>query len=107
MIGFGFALFLSPVTVRYRDMPFALPFLLQLWMYATPIIYPVTIVSPSTGGALAQPLTGPVEGFRWSLLGGTPPGYGALAASVVIAAVLVLTGLFHFRRAERTLVDLL
>jgi lipopolysaccharide transport system permease protein len=107
VIGFGFSLFLAPVTVRYRDIPFALPFLLQLWMYATPIIYPVTIVSPQYRWVLSlNPLTGPVEGFRWSLLGGTPPGYGALGASIVIAAGLVMAGLFHFRRAERTVVDL-
>ena len=108
LIGFGFALFLAPVTVRYRDLPFALPFLLQLWMYATPIIYPVTIVPAQYRWLLSlNPLTGPVEGFRWALLGGTPPGYGALGASVLIATALVFAGLFHFRRAERTLVDLL
>jgi lipopolysaccharide transport system permease protein len=107
-IGFGISLFLAPATVRYRDVPFALPFILQIWMYATPIIYPVTIVSSQYRWVLSlNPLTGPVEGFRWSLLGGNPPGYGALAASILMTTVLVGAGLFHFRRAERTLVDLL
>ena len=83
LVGFGIALWLSPVTVRYRDIPFALPFLLQLWMYATPIIYPVTLVPPQWRWVLSlNPMTGAVEGFRWSVLGGTPPGYGAVGASV-------------------------
>ena len=78
VIGFGIALWLAPITVRYRDVPFALPFLLQLWMYATPIIYPVTLVPPKWRWVLSlNPMTGPIEGFRWSLLGGAPPGYGA------------------------------
>jgi len=108
LIGFGITLWLAPITVRYRDIPFALPFLLQLWMYATPIIYPVTLVSPQWRWVLSlNPMTGAVEGFRWALLGGAPPGYGAVGASVLIAAGLVTTGLFYFRRAERTLVDLI
>ncbi len=108
LIGFGISLWLAPVTVRYRDIPFALPFLLQLWMYATPIIYPVTLVSPHWRWVLSlNPMTGATEGFRWALLGGAPPGYGAVGASVLIAAGLVVSGLFSFRRAERTLVDLI
>jgi lipopolysaccharide transport system permease protein len=107
-IGFGIALWLAPVTVRFRDIPFALPFLLQLGMYATPVIYPVTLVSAQYRWVLSlNPMTGATEGFRWSLLGGAPPGYGAVMASIGIATVLVATGLFYFRRAERTLVDLI
>jgi lipopolysaccharide transport system permease protein len=108
LIGFGISLWLAPITVRYRDIPFALPFLLQLAMYATPVIYPVTLVSAQWRWVLSlNPMTGAVEGFRWSLLGGAPPGYGAVGASIVIAVVLVASGLFYFRRAERTLVDLI
>ena len=107
MVGFGVSLWLAPITVRFRDVGFALPFLLQLWMYATPVIYPVSLVPAQWQWVLSlNPMTGAVEGFRWSVLGGSPPGYIAVAAAVVIGAFLVVTGLVYFRRAERTIVDL-
>ena len=107
LVGYGIALWLAPITVRYRDVGFALPFLLQLWMYATPVIYPVSLVPSKWQWVLSlNPLTGAVEGFRWSVLGGAPPGYGAVGASFVISIALVLSGLVYFKRAERTIVDL-
>jgi lipopolysaccharide transport system permease protein len=108
VIGLAISLWLSPITVRYRDIPFALPFLIQLWMYATPVIYPVTLVPPNWQWLLSlNPMTGAVEGFRWSLLGGAAPGAGAVAASILIAAGLLAGGLIYFRRAERTVADLI
>jgi lipopolysaccharide transport system permease protein len=104
----GFGMWLSGPTVRYRDVMFAMPFVLQIWQYATPIIYPVSFVPPTYRWLLAlNPLTAVVAGFRWSLVG-TPFGdTTVLYASLGLAFVVAGTGLFMFRRAERTIVDML
>lgn len=108
LVAIGFGMWLSGVTVRYRDVVFALPFVLQIWQYATPVIYPVSFVPPAYRWLLAlNPLTAVVAGFRWSLLG-TPFGdtsvlYGSLGLAVITSA----SGLFVFRRTERTIVDML
>jgi len=87
---------------------FALPFVLQIWMYVTPVIYPVTFVPQEYRWLLAlNPLTAVVAGFRWSLLG-TPFGASTvLYVSLAIAFAVTATGLFAFRRAERTIVDMI
>jgi lipopolysaccharide transport system permease protein len=103
---FGISLWLSALTVRYRDVPFALPFLLQIWMYLTPVIYPTTFVPEKYNWLLAlNPVTGAAVGTRWSLVGGTSPGPLVLLASVGIGLVLVLTGLVYFRRREPSFPD--
>jgi lipopolysaccharide transport system permease protein len=108
LVALGFGMWLAGVTVRYRDVMFAMPFALQIWQYATPVIYPVSFVPPEYRWLLAlNPMTAVVEGFRWSLLG-TPFGdTTVLYTSLAIAAVVSATGLFAFRRTERTIVDLL
>jgi lipopolysaccharide transport system permease protein len=108
MAGLGVGLWLAGATTRYRDIPFALPFLVQLWMYATPIIYPVSLVPGEWRWLLAlNPMTAVIEGIRWSLLGVSTPQPGVLVVSVVFGAAVLSTGLFFFRRAERTIVDML
>jgi lipopolysaccharide transport system permease protein len=107
-IGFAAALWLSGLAVRYRDVGFALPFVAQIWMYTTPVIYPVSLVPERLQWLLAlNPMTAVIEGSRWSLLGKPAPSVTALAASGTFTAVLVLLGLFFFRRTERTIVDLI
>lgn len=107
LVALGVGLWLASVTIRYRDVPFALPFVTQLWMYATPVVYPLTLVPEDWRWLLAlNPMTGVVEGFRWSLLGGDAPSPLTLTLSCSIAIVLVATGALYFRRAERTLADL-
>jgi lipopolysaccharide transport system permease protein len=104
----GVSLWLAAATVRYRDIPFALGFATQLWMYATPVIYPVTLVPDSWRWLLAlNPLTGVVDGFRWSVIGGAAPGGGVLAGSIGITLALVVGGLVFFRRVERTFADVI
>jgi lipopolysaccharide transport system permease protein len=111
LIALGVGFWLAPISIRYRDMAFALPFVLQIWMYATPIIYPASLVhekAPHWEWLLnLNPMTGAIEGFRWSLLGGETPTTSSLAISVGVMLVLVITGALHFRRAERTFVDVL
>jgi lipopolysaccharide transport system permease protein len=102
----GIGLWLAGITVRYRDVGFALPFAVQIWMYVTPIIYPVSLVPHKYRWLLAlNPLTAVVDGFRWSFFGTGAPGGGVLAASCGVAALLVVTGLFWYRRTERTIAD--
>jgi homopolymeric O-antigen transport system permease protein len=104
----GVGMWLAGPTVRYRDITFALPFVLQIWQYATPVIYPVSFVPPEYRWLLAlNPLTAVVEGFRWSILG-TPFGDSTvLYVSLGFALAIAASGLFAFRRAERTIVDMI
>jgi lipopolysaccharide transport system permease protein len=108
LVALGVALWLSGTAVRYRDVGFAVPFIAQIWMYLTPVIYPVTLVPERFRWLLAlNPMTAVVDGTRWSLLGQSPPSVTVLAVSTSFTAALVLFGLFFFRRTERTIVDLI
>ncbi len=104
---FGVGLWLSALNVQYRDVRYTIPFLVQFWLFATPIAYPASLVPQSWRAALGlNPMAAVVEGFRWALLGKveTP---GALAGvSVVMVVLLLVGGLFYFRRMERTFADL-
>lgn len=108
LVGLGFGMWLSGVAVRYRDILFGLPFVLQIWQYVTPVIYPVSFIPPTYRWLLAlNPLTAVVAGFRWSLVG-TPFGdTTVLYTSLGLALFVALSGLFVFRRAERTIVDMI
>jgi lipopolysaccharide transport system permease protein len=106
--GLGVGLWLSGVAVRYRDVVFTLPFVIQLWYFATPVVYPVSKVPEPYRSLLAlNPMTAVVDGFRWSLLGITPPNVGVLVGSAFFALLLLAGGLFYFRRTERTIVDMM
>jgi lipopolysaccharide transport system permease protein len=97
----------SALTVRYRDLRHALPFLLQLWMFASPVIYPVGVVPERWRWALAlNPLTGVLEGFRASLAG-TGFDWGLVAVPVVAAPLLLACAFYVFRRLEDTFADII
>lgn len=108
LTAFGAGLWLTALNVKYRDVGFVIPFLLQAWMYASPVAYATSIV-PERWRPLfgLNPMAGVIEGFRWALLGGKPPEAGLIVPSMVIVAVLVVSGLFYFRRVERTFADLI
>jgi lipopolysaccharide transport system permease protein len=100
-------LWLCGMTVRYRDIPFVLPFVVQLWFYVTPVLYPIgKVPEPYRTLLIFNPMTAVVEGFRWSLLGITPPDVNVLIGSTIFAVVLLVVGLFVFRRTERTIMDM-
>jgi lipopolysaccharide transport system permease protein len=101
-------LWLGPLSVRYRDVMHALPFMIQVWLYATPVAYPATIV-PERWRLLysLNPMVGVVEGFRWALLGSAHPDFRAMAISVVIIAVSLTLGVVYFRKMERSFADLI
>lgn len=100
-------LWLSALNVRYRDVRYTLPFVTQMWLFATPVAYPLALVPPEWRSLYAlNPMVGVVEGFRWALLGNA----GTLGISVLFSAgavvVLLAGGLFYFRRTEQTFADI-
>ena len=99
-------LWLSALNVQYRDVQQMVPFLIQIWMYATPIVYPITTIPEGTFRYIysLNPMVGVVQGFRWAFFGGTPPDMTLIISSAAVLALLV-TGLFFFRRMEKTFAD--
>jgi lipopolysaccharide transport system permease protein len=98
-------LWLSALNAIYRDVQYTIPFLTQFWMFLTPIAYPSSIV-PERWRLLygLNPMAGVVDGFRWALLGGEPPG-PMLVVSTVVTLLLLVGGFYYFRRMERTFAD--
>ncbi len=104
----GVSVWLSALDVQYRDVRYAVPFLMQVWLFGSPVIYSVSDVPERWRPLLAlNPMTGVIEGFRWALLGTGDPPLAALAGSIAIVVVLVSTGLLYFRRMERTFADVI
>jgi lipopolysaccharide transport system permease protein len=102
----GCGLWLSALNVRYRDIAYVIPFLIQVWFFLTPVAYPSSLV-PARWRALygLNPMAGVVEGFRWALLGtaGTPGV--TLVVSAAVVAIVFLGGVFWFRRLEQGFAD--
>ena len=99
-------LWLAALNVRYRDVRYIVPFLAQFWLFVTPVAYPASLV-PEKWRLLygLNPMTGVVEGFRWVLLDGPPPG-GIIWVSVGVITLLLVGGLAYFRRVEKTFADI-
>jgi len=108
LTAFGVGLWLSALNVRYRDVSFLIPYLTMIWFFVTPIVYGVTAVKPSTQAVLAlNPMSGVIDGFRWSVLGRGLPHYHLYALSFAIAMLVMVSGLWYFRRVERYFADLI
>lgn len=104
----GVGLWFAALNVAYRDVRHTLPFLMQLWFFATPVGYPLSIVpEPWRQLIVVNPLSAVVEGTRWAVLGSAPPPLSVLASSVVITAGLLISGAYYFRRVERTFADVI
>jgi lipopolysaccharide transport system permease protein len=101
-------LWLSALNVRYRDVGHTIPFILQSWMYASPVAYPVSLV-PEQWRLLysLNPMAGLVEGFRWGLLGTGNLDLTVIAVSAVVVVVLLIGGVLHFNHMERTFADII
>jgi lipopolysaccharide transport system permease protein len=100
-------LWLSSLNVKYRDVRYTIPFLTQVWMFATPVAYPSSIVPEQWRALLGfNPMAGVVEAFRWALLGTARPPGPLLGVSVVAVTGLLIGGLVYFRRTEATFADL-
>jgi lipopolysaccharide transport system permease protein len=107
ILALAVGMFISALTVKYRDLRHALPFLIQFWMFASPIIYPATSVPGGWRYLIAlNPLTGIIEGFRASLFGG---GFDPLAtvAAVVVTLAMFAGSFYLFRRIEETFADII
>ena len=101
----GVGLSLAALTVTYRDFRYVVPFMIQSWMYISPVIYPVSVVPVKWQWALAlNPMAGMIDAFRSALLG-TPWNLTTLAVSSVSALVFLVFGLFYFRKTERRFAD--
>ena len=110
----GVGLWLSALSVEYRDVRFVVPFFVQLWLFVTPVIYPTSKVIAKldqlglpTWLYGLNPMAGVVEGFRWALLGTGSLQPSAMTASTVVALLLLVSGAFYFRRMERGFADVI
>jgi lipopolysaccharide transport system permease protein len=107
IVAFGVGTWLSAINVRYRDVRYALPFLLQTWFFLSPMVFPSALVSDGWRAVYAlNPLVGVVDGLRWSLVGGAPPPLADLA-SLVSAVVILVSGLYYFRWVEARFADVI
>lgn len=108
LTAFGIGLWLSALNVRYRDVPYAIPFLTQIWLYATPVIYPVSLVPTRLHWLIGlNPMTGVVDGFRWTVLGRGVPHYTVFGTSAAVGVFLLLSGLWYFKRTEKSFADVI
>ena len=106
LAAFAISLWLSVINAQFRDVQHAMPFITQIWMFVTPVIYPTGLV-PHRWQALysANPMVSVIEGFRWCLLGGQPPESSSFLISFVSILVLLAFGLLYFNRFEKSFVD--
>ena len=105
MTSLGVGLWLSSINVKYRDVRYAIPFLIQLWLFASPVVYSSSLL-PERWQVIygLNPMSGVIEGFRWALLGTDPPG-ALMAVSVAIVVVILVAGAYYFRRSEKNFAD--
>jgi lipopolysaccharide transport system permease protein len=103
----GVGLWLSALNVRYRDVRYTIPFLTQIWLFCTPVAYPSSLLHGIWRTLYGlNPMAGVVDGFRWALLGMTPPG-PTLAVSALVVLILLASGLVYFRKMEQTFADVI
>jgi lipopolysaccharide transport system permease protein len=101
-------IWLSAINVRYRDVRYAVPFLVQIWLFASPVAYSSDLVPPGLETLYyLNPMAGVIDGFRWALLGDGAPPVGPVLLSTLVTAVVLVSGLVYFRRAERALADVI
>lgn len=104
----GVGLLLSTANVKYRDVGHAIPFLIQIWMFLSPIVYPVSLV-PERWKLLygLNPMAGVIEGFRWALLGKSAPDPVVMGASIAMFIGVLIAGFAYFNKMERDFADVI
>src|ERR1700752_1020465 len=108
MLTMAFSLVFSVVQVRFRDVGVAMPLLLQLWMFASPVVYPLSAVPVRLRGCYAlNPMVGVIENFRRVMLQGIAPDFYSLGISALVAAVLLPIAYLYFKRVEATMADII
>jgi lipopolysaccharide transport system permease protein len=107
-LALSIGLWLGPLNVRFRDVKHVLPFLIQVWMYASPVIYPLSMIPEQYRWFYSlNPMVGVIEGFRWALLGKGDPDVLALTIGACMSVALLGAGLVFFKRMERFFADLI
>jgi lipopolysaccharide transport system permease protein len=108
MTSLSVSLWLSAINVKYRDVASVVPLLTQLWMFASPVLYPSSIVPERLQSLYAlNPMAGVIEGFRWALLGKQPPNWFMVMISLCAVSALFMAGVVFFKRVERTFADII
>lgn len=108
LLALAVSLWLGPINVRYRDVKHTVPFLIQIWMYASPVVYPLDIVPEQWRWLYAlNPMVGVIEGFRWAVTGQGVPDLVAMGVGLVLIVMLLLGGLVFFRKNEHSFADLI
>jgi ABC-type polysaccharide/polyol phosphate export systems, permease component len=106
MASLSVGLWLSALNVKYRDFQYTVPFIIQFWLFASPGVYPSTLLPESIRWLYGlNPMAGVIEGFRWALLGTAAPSI-MIFVSLVIVIILLVSGLFYFRRMEQYFADI-
>lgn len=108
LLAFGIGLWFSAVAVRFRDVQQLVPFVLQVGLFTSPVLYSLDRL-PDTAQSilLLNPVTGVLEGFRWAMLPGAPPPGAELIVSIILGSALVITGLIYFRHAQDEFADVI
>lgn len=102
------SLWLSALNVRYRDVKYTIPFMVQIWMYASPVVYPVNLIPEKWRLVYGlNPMAGVIEGFRWALLGKQSPDFTVITVSLLVVFVMMTGGIIYFRRSESTFADVI
>jgi len=100
-------IWLSALNVKYRDIRYVIPFLTQMWLFITPVAYASSLVPVQYRGVYGlNPMAGVVEGFRWGILGTRSPSWLMISISLGMVLLLLVSGLFYFRRVERGFADI-
>jgi lipopolysaccharide transport system permease protein len=104
----GVSLFVSAANVRYRDVGHAIPFLIQIWMFLSPIVYPVSLVPEKWRWLYGlNPMAGVIEGFRWALLGQSAPDLALMTVSTLVFVIFLIGGVIYFAQMERQFADVI
>jgi lipopolysaccharide transport system permease protein len=104
----GVGLLMTTINVKYRDVQHIVPFMIQTWMWITPVVYPSSLVAEKWRFLYGlNPLVGVVDGFRWSVLGTVNPDWKMMAVSLVVANLLLVFSLFYFRKQESKFADII
>jgi lipopolysaccharide transport system permease protein len=100
-------LWLAALNVQYRDVQHVLPFLVQAWMFGSPVAYSAKLIPAGYWQVVygLNPMTGVIQGFRWALIGGPPPDLLLMSASVGMVLFLLVSGVLYFKRMEKTFAD--
>jgi homopolymeric O-antigen transport system permease protein len=108
VVAFGVSVWLAALNVRYRDVRYVVPVLIQLWMFVSPVAYSSSLVPARWQFVYGlNPMAGAVDGFRWAVLGGAPTSLSLIAASAIMAVAVLASGVWFFARVEGTFGDVI